>query len=636
MNNTDLYNEAKRNYQTYVKNLIIDRKIRNILLSDFIESNPRFYLYYPNLFCDEKKPYHDEEIKLVSIAGYLFYQSILILDKIIDEGSPSSNFILVNVSQEECIKLLTSVFGLQSKFWNLWNKNRSSYFQSIALEKKLKNEFRFDLYEKVASTKASFGKSAIDAVALIENCVGTDRHLALLQSHDYFSIAYQINDDILDFKIDSKFGQFNLAYHELKKKYNGIDELTYLNKKLYLDGIASMLFQKAVEYLDKSLGCISNINVPLWKSEILEFRQKLEASIFEIGNYIEVINAESREIIPLKDKLSIQEHLSIGIEYLKESQSEDGSWHEFYNQAGVSNVWSTGFIISELLNSSIKNCMANKIQRGLSYLNEIKHENGWGYNQFWINDADTSNFALICLRQYNPNIQLGSMIKQWVKYYDPIEGSFSTYTNSEELIHSLNDKTIQNVDGWISSHACVSAVALFFLSILNENHEQISQLTNYLTRLEDNGKMEAYWWTSNIYIYYYWCKACVNLKNSNLSKRLIKKVSEMQNSDGSFSDPYGKSIFYTGLACKILMNDYHNYSVRIENAVSWLLSKQNADGSWISSYPMQIPDPSVKRTTLVNLPISNKGYNVRAKEFNGLFSSVAALTAIYEYEQKTT
>lgn len=131
MNKIDLYNQAKRNYQTYVKNLFIDNKLKNIILSDFIEENPKFYLYYPNLFCDEKKPFQNEEIKFVSIAGYLFYQSILMLDKIIDEGAPSKDFILVNVLQEEAIKLLTSIFDLNSHFWNIWTKLDHHTFERL-------------------------------------------------------------------------------------------------------------------------------------------------------------------------------------------------------------------------------------------------------------------------------------------------------------------------------------------------------------------------------------------------------------------------------------------------------------------------------------------------------------------------
>jgi len=88
-------------------------------------------------------------------------------------------------------------------------------------------------------------------------------------------------------------------------------------------------------------------------------------------------------------------------------------------------------------------------------------------------------------------------------------------------------------------------------------------------------------------------------------------------------------MFYTGLALEILLlKKYANYTSEINKIISLILSNQFLDGSWNSSHSLKIPNPSNSDVQTVVLPTSSHGTNVRAKEFNRLFTTSSILKSL--------
>jgi hypothetical protein len=96
----------------------------------------------------------------------------LLLDQLIDSkatASKSKQLFLSNKLQEESIKLLTTVFGLDRSFWDLWSRRQEDYFKAIGLEKQLALNPSYKKYQHVADLKAAFGKVAIDCLYILSN-----------------------------------------------------------------------------------------------------------------------------------------------------------------------------------------------------------------------------------------------------------------------------------------------------------------------------------------------------------------------------------------------------------------------------------------------------------------------------------
>ena len=86
-------------------------------------------------------------------------------------------------------------------------------------------------------------------------------------------------------------------------------------------------------------------------------------------------------------------------------------------------------------------------------------------------------------------------------------------------------------------------------------------------------------------------------------------------------------MFYTALALEVLLlKSHNNFTFAINKSIYFILQNQFSDGSWSNSHSLRIPDPSISIET--ELPVSTHGINVRAKEFNRLFTTTSILKSL--------
>ncbi len=620
-------------FQEYIERLFINNAYKvQILDKKIIDSNPAYYQNYASLFA---KTYTilEKDLSLLDIAGFLYYKATLLTDNLIDEKD-SSKFVQITICQEESIKILTSIFGLESDFWSIWNKRRDDYFQAIYLEKEIskKEIVTLEEYEILADKKSAFGKVAIDALYSIDNR-NSAIYQKLLLSHKYFSVAFQLNDDIQDFKNDLVKGQFNWAVYLLKKENITSDDPNILEKQLYIKGISKAIYKESINYCDKSLEIVENIDVPEWKNVVNETKKSFQAAIIEIDNYIEILTSD----IILSKKIHLENDLKNGvktaIEFVKSKQNKNGSWRDYLNQGGISDVWTTAFILSKISeNDELKSILQIEISKALTFIKQNSFDSLWSYNTTWIEDADSTNLVFLSLFFNREEIENKSLTK-WLKFQDN-NGGFTTYSNKDKLLTALDDVSISNVNGWLSVHNCVSAVSFYFLANYSPNNDCFIKIKKYFDN-KNASEINSYWWSSEIYTYYYIAKTYHFLGETEKLNSIIDFITIKQNNNGSFSDRYGDNFFYTALSLEIMLLDQRKDIVDlIEKTVNFLLANQFTDGSWENSNALQVPDPKDTTPIKMDFPINPLGINVRAKEFNRLFTTTAILQSLVIYEQK--
>lgn len=623
----DLQEKYKINFKNYVYKLEIKDTFKRLICDEnFINENPEFYLYYPILFSDTFN-ISKQNLSKLSIAGYLYYQSTLFTDSLIDKND-KSKIALISICQEEAIKILSSIFPLDSLFWKFWNQRKEEYFFAVKLEKELneKENVNFLDYSKLSDFKSSFGKIAVESLFVLDENKNAQTLKCLLDSHKYFSIAYQLNDDVLDIKEDFDMNQFNwVIYKYIKeidlKKYSISD----LKKLLYINGKIVKIFRKAIIQLDKALACVSEINVSLWKEHLLKMKLKFSNSIIEIENYLKLLKIEvDLSNNKIKDN-KIKQAIPLAITYIKKKQYK-GVWEDYVNQGGISNIWSTAFITSKLSSSKeLKNIFKKNIDDALLFLTNNQIKNGlWGYNSTWIEDADTTNFVLISLVLNQQLDKKNKLLDDWEKYKTH-QNIFTTYNNEEYLLNSLSDGNVKDVKGWTDSHLCVSAVAFYLLTILGIKNKTFKDLKKYFDNKHID-EIKSYWWTNNIYTYYYLALSYDELNEINSLKKIQNKIAQNVTEQG-YNDKYGVNMFYTALALEVLLlKNHNNFTSAINKSIYFILQHQFSDGSWSNSHNLKIPDPSNNIET--ELPVSSHGVNVRAKEFNRLFTTTSILKSL--------
>lgn len=137
---------------------------KNIGNADFVNSNHEFYVNYPYLFLESQSS-NDPVVDNLCIAGFLYYQSVIYLDRILDKDiSIQQAFPISNICDEEAVKLLSSLFPLTSEYWKLWNVRKVEYLKAYSDDFGGCTMMSFDEFASHADNKSALGKLAIDAL----------------------------------------------------------------------------------------------------------------------------------------------------------------------------------------------------------------------------------------------------------------------------------------------------------------------------------------------------------------------------------------------------------------------------------------------------------------------------------------
>lgn len=173
--------------------------------------------------------------------------------------------------------------------------------------------------------------------------------------------------------------------------------------------------------------------------------------------------------------------------------------------------------------------------------------------------------------------------------------------------------------------------------MLTSKYVTISKkVEQFFNDLLENEKINSYWWTSNIYTYYYLSKAYSVLGQQKQIKIIQDRVNLILKEKDYFQDMYGDNFFYSGMVLEILLLDREKYAFEIEKLIRYLIENQFDDGSWDNSNALKIPNPSKTSVDKEYLEIASHGTSVRAKEFNRLFTTCCIMKSLMEYDKGIT
>ena len=639
----ELIEDVKTTLLEYLKsNAYPEAIIREIMDEDFIASNPSYYLCYPYLFNAYFQIKDKEVLNLLSVSGFLYYKAVILIDDIFDNKDSKNNFqkfFTANICQEETVKILSSFFPVNSSFWKTWNARKFEYAKAYKLDKTLTEIKDYSEFEALADYKSAFGKIAIDCLYHISEVKNKSMYLDLLESHKYFYVSFQIMDDITDYCEDFNNGQFNISRHELISRLNtesdSIENYSVVEQKklVYLKNVAENLYERALNYLDTSLNLQSKYNPvkhDFWINEINSLYNTAVTHLQNIKGYINVYHTERKKSTVTQNPKKIKETIEFGIYYLESNQLSNGSWNDIFNDAGISDVWVTSYVTYAMEN--VLPCTQINIAR--NFTEKSKVPNGlWGYNKTWIDDADSSSFALLSL---NVSENIEDHITQWLTFQNE-DGGFSTYNDKDILLSSLNSPHIQNVEGWLQSHFCVSAVAyLVFAELKISSKNEFKRLRSYILKtLKSSESNLSYWWSNDIYAIYYLILGADKLNDLEILDLCEKRLEYLIGQDSEFNY-FDKGLLLSSLC--LTDRYFTKYSDKVRKVADQILSNQLADGSWEESYALKMPHPSVLNASsdYIKCKKGDRGTNIITKDYNRIFTTASCLKALKHYESRTS
>lgn len=584
------------------------------------QKSPDFYQNYASQFYSYYKEISKKTIEELDIAGFAIYQSAMRLDKIIDDKD-TTEILSALALQEDAIKILTSIFNKDSKFWNLWNLRKTEFHDAISLEKSLWENPTFERYQDVADKKSAFGKVAIDCLFLLSESSNKEIYNLLLESHRYFSIGFQLHDDVKDFSEDFNKKQFNWAVYELSKivdysKYS--NDVVLLNKVLYVEGIGVNILNKSITYFEKAKEIINELSeASLWCNTIDRCKHSIQLYKNVTEGYIKTIQEKAKirkkitdgEFLDLKDITN--QVFSKGLNVIKSDYFHNyidlkhimylGSVDDFENDT---DVHSSDTFQRALLNDCLLEITQHfNIDTGDFFEKE---------NQYLVdrqnNDSVGAWSYFLTVREIASDIDdLGQIMQQFMKtnHYElvdryclkAIDTAISDRTNDNGgietwIIPKENLTEKQQKQDWCNSTKWgkgpdVEVVANFVYALTLFNAEKyqhtIERAIDYiLSEQKESGFWESRWYYGKFYGTY----VCLRLlcqfpdQYQSVKQRIKKFLKDSQNEDGSF-DEKQYNILSTSFAifCLNLLQSPELNEIK-QKAQKYLSGNQLHDGSW--------------------------------------------------------
>lgn len=587
--------------------------------------SPEFYEYYPKLFTAFFPNIDSELVKELSSAGFLYYQSLLFLDAVIDDHDITKlTFSLA--FQEEAIKKLTHIFGLDSIFWKTWNQRKKEYQQAISIEKGLslqKSTVSFSKYKNLADLKAAFGKIAIDSMYILSGSNNKQLYENLIQSHYYFSIGFQLYDDVKDFYEDFTKGQFNWGVYQLNISLSEEERKLspqILNKLFFIRGVGQKILKNSIQYFKKAKAVLVKYSISsLWENTISDMANTISNYLDETEGYLLILEKKIEleqsalsqnsffNYSNVRNKTIFQGLTFIESDYRKNYQELQ---HIMYlsKKQGFTN--SSPIQVSDVFQRAmLDDCLlhiANKYALNIS--DYIEKE-----TIYWINKRRKDKVGGW---SYYPDVKeiaadiddLAQILQVFIKFdkthliskycAKPINIALEERTDANGgietwIIPRKNQTKIQQKQEYCNQTLWgtgpdIEVVANFIYALhLLKDESFKSQINISLQYVARSQLKEGYWaarWYYGVYYGTYTALRALSIQKELYKKEIqqaINFIIQNQNHDGGWGDNSGSDALNTSFALLCLkLFDKDVYKKYINAGKKYLIISQNKNGSW--------------------------------------------------------
>jgi len=622
--------------------LLISDEIKQHLLGpkNLLTDKHKFYIDLVSFYAPAFLHLHPRQLDDLTEASYLYFRSLLLADSLFDDAAGKEHKLLLLLPiYEEAVKKLSWLFEEQHAFWPKFYSSKKEYYRSIKYEKSLHPTCSISsaTFRGIAISKSAVCYSILEAMNALSHAPIDISDLQ--ESLENIHIAFQYLDDIDDFRTDLEKGQRTYIHSVLDDELNGLGvyamqvDNTLKHKYLFTSGLAEKFIKAASAYFRKALTVAEKYELVQLAIFLTTEIDKCHRQIYEINLLIEKTKAKSLKSNKIVNEIRGQQYsITLAIRYLENSMEEDGSFKDFLTLAGHGKTWVTAYTGSQLMAIPEAANILTQIKAMLSPLTR------GSYNESIVEDADSLSF-LIWFLKCSDNDIASELIERWLAFMDE-SGGWRTYKDEQGLRSILAlDKQI-SAQGWLSPVHCVSATALFVLSLFPDLSNRFKQTAEYLQN-EFDIYWKSYWWTSDIYATSFAIRAfCSGSYTTEAAKKACDWLCINQHRNGSWwhTSRARENAFYTAHAVLALMHaDFKKYKANIDAAITWLVQHQTEDGSWKSDRILRIPSTgTLNPEDVKKWRNSSFGVNILVDDHNRVFTTSTVLNALDVYRKRTS
>jgi hypothetical protein len=574
-------------------------------------------------------------------ASYTYFNSLIILDGIIDNSiSPFKLYEATN-GIERSIRLLSALFSKDHKFWEDFDGYKNQYYNTLRKEKefsvskKLFTELEFD---EVAKGKSAVCYAMVNAMSYLSKKINDKRDKEIICLLEHIHVGFQCKDDIDDFIADLENNQHTYAHVLVIQHINGRSEnLTksnsYLHRYFYVSGLAEYLIQKSIKHLIEAQKIAKDYQLIDFLNFINGEISTAKAQIDEINMLVDKTRVKARlsnenKKVKENGQESLEESICSALKFLNDNLESNMTLSDFMTTAGIGKQWVSNYCAFMLAGHDLTSDIVEKLSTSLYSDNQ----KGASFNEKIVQDADSLTFKIGALKKIFKDVNKDQL--KLLKTFQNKNGGWSTYIDETTLRHQIKLDSNVSLKGWTSAHNCVSASTCYILSLLPDQNELFYKTANFLKkRIDDDGCLNSYWWSSPIY-------ATAWLINAFSQDALLKTecnqsviwLSRQQNKNGAWLDSISndESFFYTAMAAETLRNyDKDKYAYQVELGIKFLLNNQTTDGSWKSGRILTIPQTDIiDKEQIPKWRKSSFGVNIIVDDHKRIFTTVTVLKTL--------
>ncbi|MFE9883311.1 hypothetical protein [Streptomyces sp. NPDC005784] len=257
--------------------------------------DPRIFYTYPLLFYTSFPDVSLAQLRALSTSGSYLFDYVLTLDEVLDRPSSCTggSLLLGAALHREALHGLHTLLPPGSPFWGHFDRYFEHFCQAVLREEArhrgLLQPYPREELELVYSGKSAIAKACLAALAVLG---GDERPLAWLEaSHDSYYVAFQLADDLTDWRIDYERGHYSypltLAFLRAgwQRRVESGDRppVPEVAELLARQGVVEEIRTLALEYLDRASGTVESMTDGSWPAAIRTTRERISSPAFSLG-----------------------------------------------------------------------------------------------------------------------------------------------------------------------------------------------------------------------------------------------------------------------------------------------------------------------------------------------------------------
>ncbi|RKT09848.1 hypothetical protein BX285_6957 [Streptomyces sp. 1114.5] len=257
--------------------------------------DPRVFYTYPLLFYTSFPDVSLAQLRALSVSGSHLFDYVLTLDEVLDRPSSCSggSLLLGSVLHREALHGLYALLPPASPFWSHFDRYFEHFCQAVLREEArhrgLLHPYPRGELELVYSGKSAIAKACLAALAVLGR---DERPLAWLEaSHDSYYVAFQLADDLADWRIDYERGHYSypltLAFlragWQRRVESGGRPSVPEVAELLARQGVVEEVRALALGYLDRAAGAVDRITDGSWHAAIRTTRERIDGPALGLG-----------------------------------------------------------------------------------------------------------------------------------------------------------------------------------------------------------------------------------------------------------------------------------------------------------------------------------------------------------------